>query len=98
MNVSLTPELDTFVQEKVRSGMYGSASEVLRAALRLLKEQDLIQQTRLDEIRAGVRRGAEQLGRGEFTEYASVDDLAEGLKAEFRTQYELEKQGQKTAV
>jgi len=40
MNVSLTPELDRFVAEKVESGRYTSASEVVREALRLLEEYD----------------------------------------------------------
>lgn len=34
MNVNLTPQLDRLVKEKVQSGMYGSASEVVREALR----------------------------------------------------------------
>lgn len=38
MNVSLTPELDKFVTDKVKSGRYNSASEVVREALRLLEE------------------------------------------------------------
>jgi len=36
MNVSLTAELDDFIQTQVESGMYGSASEVVRDGLRLL--------------------------------------------------------------
>jgi antitoxin ParD1/3/4 len=40
MNVSLTPELAAFVQGRVASGLYGSASEVVRAALRLLEEDE----------------------------------------------------------
>lgn len=40
MNVSLTPELEKFVNDKVKSGMYYSASEVIREGLRLLKERD----------------------------------------------------------
>ena len=36
MNVSITPELEAFVQAKVKSGMYQSASELFREALRLL--------------------------------------------------------------
>ncbi len=40
MNVNLTPELDRIVREKVKSGMYGSASEVVREALRrMLKDE-----------------------------------------------------------
>lgn len=40
MNVSLTPELEKFVQAKVESGRYTSASEVVREALRLMEKRD----------------------------------------------------------
>ena len=39
-NVSLTPELDTFIDTRVACGRYGNASEVVRAALRLLIQQE----------------------------------------------------------
>ena len=51
MNVSLTPELEELVNQKVRSGLYQTASEVVREALRLLKQRD-------DE----VRRADQQAG------------------------------------
>jgi antitoxin ParD1/3/4 len=41
MNVSLTKPLEEFVQTKVDTGMYASASEVIRAGLRALSEQEL---------------------------------------------------------
>ena len=40
MNVSVTPQLERFVQEQVESGRYHSASEVFRDGLRLLKEAE----------------------------------------------------------
>jgi antitoxin ParD1/3/4 len=40
MNVSLAPELERFVAETVAAGRYRSASEVVRAALRLLEKQE----------------------------------------------------------
>ncbi len=40
MNVSLTPELEKFVADKVATGHYASASEVVRAALRILEEEE----------------------------------------------------------
>ena len=43
MNVSLTSELEQYVREKVNSGMYYSASEVIREGLRLLKEREQLQ-------------------------------------------------------
>jgi antitoxin ParD1/3/4 len=51
MNVSLTPELEQLVREKVASGLYQTASEVVRDALRLLKERDRYQSLPLREAR-----------------------------------------------
>jgi antitoxin ParD1/3/4 len=47
MNVSLTPHLEKLVSQKVASGLYNSASEVIREALRLLEEQDRMRQLKL---------------------------------------------------
>jgi antitoxin ParD1/3/4 len=86
MNVSLTPELNGFVQQKVQSGMYHSASEVVRAGLRLLKEHESSYQFELDRVRQEIEIGAAQIERGEYTEYeaGSLWKLAEELKAEGR--------------
>lgn len=65
MNVSLTPELERFVQEKVHSGRYTSASEVVREALRLLEEQEKVRATQLTEFRAEIDRRLAALDRGE---------------------------------
>jgi antitoxin ParD1/3/4 len=65
MNVSLTPELEQLVSEKVATGMYQSASEVIREALRLLKERDEIHEHRVAELRREISIGLEQLRRGE---------------------------------
>jgi antitoxin ParD1/3/4 len=40
VTISLTPELNDYVKTKVQSGRYGSTSEVMREALRLLEQQD----------------------------------------------------------
>lgn len=57
MNVNLTPQLEEMVRAKVASGLYGSASEVVREALRLMGEQDRLREARLSELRAEIRRG-----------------------------------------
>lgn len=64
MNVSLTPELEKLVAEKVKSGRYTSASEVVREALRLLEEQEKLKQIHLTEIRQKIDRGLQQLDEG----------------------------------
>ena len=53
MNVSLTPELERFVQGKVRSGLYNNASEVIREGLRLLKETDEVRLQWREQIERG---------------------------------------------
>jgi antitoxin ParD1/3/4 len=65
MNVSLTPQLESFVQEKVASGLYTSASEVIRDALRMLEEQDQLRAVKLEALRKEIDKGWEQLERGE---------------------------------
>jgi antitoxin ParD1/3/4 len=53
------------VNEKVESGLYNSASEVIREGLRLLKEQDDLKRIRQEELRREVLKGYEQSQRGE---------------------------------
>lgn len=59
MNVNLTPQLEDLVRAKVSSGMYTSASEVVREALRLMQEQDQLREAKLEELRRDIRRGLE---------------------------------------
>ena len=72
MNVSLTPELEQFVQSRVASGLYQTASEVVREGLRLLEEREQARATALEELRAKIRRGIEQADRGELLEVGEV--------------------------
>ncbi|HEX2077399.1 MAG TPA: type II toxin-antitoxin system ParD family antitoxin [Longimicrobium sp.] len=81
MNVSLTPELERLVEEKVESGKYKSASEVVRHALRLLSREDAEHEARLEALRRDVDVGIAEIERGE----AIPGPLAvEQAKAEFR--------------
>jgi antitoxin ParD1/3/4 len=86
MNISLTPELDSYVQEKVHTGMYHSASEVVRAGLRLLRVQDQLRQARLDQLRSDIDVGIDQMEHGEFTQVSAegVGDLSAKIKSKGR--------------
>ena len=72
MNVSLTPELEQFVQSRVASGLFQSASEVVREGLRLLEEREQAREAAIGELRAKVRRGVEQADRGELLDGDAV--------------------------
>lgn len=65
MNISLTHELEALVQEKVRSGLYHSASEVIREALRLLQDQDQVRRVHLEALRKEIAIGVAQAEGGQ---------------------------------
>jgi antitoxin ParD1/3/4 len=72
MNVSLTPELEQLVQQKVKSGRYLSASEVVREGLRLLEERDRLYQARLADLQKEITLGIESSERGEVYDGETV--------------------------
>ncbi|MGA3326669.1 MAG: type II toxin-antitoxin system ParD family antitoxin [Terriglobia bacterium] len=72
MNVSLTPELEQFVQAKVESGRYNSASEVVREALRLLEDHEQARTTQLAEFNRELGRRLASLDSGERVDPAKV--------------------------
>jgi antitoxin ParD1/3/4 len=57
MNISLTVQFEEMIRKKVDSGLYGSASEVIREALRLLEERDRQHAIRLEQLRVEIKRG-----------------------------------------
>jgi antitoxin ParD1/3/4 len=59
LNVNLTPQLEELVRQKVSSGRYNSASEVVREALRLMEAQDQLRAAKLEQLRQDIREGLE---------------------------------------
>ena len=57
MNISLTPTLEKFVQDKVASGLYNSVSEVIREALRMMAAKDKISQDRIAQLNKEIQEG-----------------------------------------
>jgi antitoxin ParD1/3/4 len=69
MNVSLTPELEKFVEKEVNSGLYQTASEVVRAGLRRLKEDQEMRRPKtpatLQELETRLLEAVEALDAGQ---------------------------------
>ncbi len=70
-SLSLGEHWEAFIKSEVASGRYGSASEVVRDALRSLEEHN----TKLDALRIHLAEGASQAAAGEFIEDYSIDTL-----------------------
>lgn len=64
MNISLTPELEQYINAKVSSGMYTSASEVIRESLRLLHTYEDLQNQRIQQLNQSIEVGLNQLNAG----------------------------------
>jgi antitoxin ParD1/3/4 len=77
MNINLTPQLEGLVRQKVASGLYNSASEVVREALRLMDEQDRVRELKLEQLRKDIREGLES---GPATPWDVAEMKREGRK------------------
>ncbi len=61
MNTHLPAHLEQFVQAKVRSGRFSSSDEAITAAVRLLREQEEAEESRVLD---GIRQGLEDMRAG----------------------------------
>jgi len=75
MNVSLTPALEKMVQEKVKSGLYNNASEVIREALRLMKESEDVRRAKLKRLKAALAKGESDVSSGRVTVLDDQDEI-----------------------
>lgn len=80
----MSPELERLVARKVDSGLYQSASEVVREALRLLEEQHSLRERHLADARNKIQAGLDQLDRGQGIPVEQVHAAMKQKSAEFR--------------
>ncbi len=77
MNVSLTPELEELVNDEMKSGQYKSANEVVREGLRLVR----LRREKLAALRREIQLGIDDIERGDYVEYTSVEELFADVEA-----------------
>ena len=75
MNVSLTPALEKLVRQKVESGLYNNASEVIRQALRLMKESEDIRHAKLKRLKNELAKGEVDIASGRFTAIGNDEEF-----------------------
>jgi len=83
-NISLTPELDQFIDSRVESGLYESASEVVREGLRMLRHREELQQKQVERVRAKIEKGWQESERGEVVSDVEVREHFERRSAQRR--------------
>lgn len=88
MNITLPPELEKIIDQKIKSGRFNSPGEVVREGLRLLNEQNRIREWRLEELRGEVQKGIDEMRVGNYKSYSSGEELAEDIIREARKKFE----------
>jgi antitoxin ParD1/3/4 len=81
MNVSLPAEFVEFVEQEVASGEYGTASEVVRDSLRLLRREKAAREEKIAVLRREVNLGVDQAREGRLSK-RSISDIANSLRNE----------------
>jgi antitoxin ParD1/3/4 len=79
-SVALSPHFESFIQKQVKSGRYNNASEVVRAALRLLEDQHARAKLQQEELRAAIAAGLAS-GPGQ-----AADAVFDRLETKYRKQ------------
>lgn len=69
MNITLKPELEKLVQEKVARGEYDTADDFVGEAVQRLIDEEQGDDANLDEIRARIDAAETEIDRGEYVEY-----------------------------
>lgn len=77
-SLSLGEHWEVFIKNEIASGRYGSASEVVRDALRNLEDR----KSKLEALRAHLSEGEEQARGGEFVTDYSIENIIQGLDNE----------------
>ena len=82
MDITLTPQINTWIAEKVAQGMYSSSSEVIAEGIRLLKRQEEQRLSMVKDLRQEILVGMKQLDAGKSVPFDTA--LVSVIKAKGR--------------
>ena len=68
ITVTLSPELEAFIEERVAAGRFATAGEAVREGLRLLEEREQEREAVLAELRGEIELGVEQARAGKLSD------------------------------
>lgn len=79
-SISISDHFDGFISSQIEAGRYETASEVVRAGLRMLEDYETGYQRQIDTLRAHLDEGIAQLDRGEGVRMTVKEAIAEHKK------------------
>jgi antitoxin ParD1/3/4 len=79
-SVLLTEHQEQVIEKLVETGRYQDASDVLREGLRLVEERESADAAKLDTLRQAIRVGIEDVERGDYKQFASIEELERYLR------------------
>lgn len=91
-NINLTDALDRFVAEQVESGQFQNASEVVRAGLRLLRDEEEQRARKLELLRQAVQEGWDSFDRGEGVVIHDIDAFFDQMMDEIDAEVSAEEE------
>ncbi len=83
MNISMPPELENFVHSQIALGVYGSESELVSEALRLLYDREDARQRKIQKLNAEIQHGLDQIERGEVVTAEEAKKRMNDFKQKF---------------
>ena len=80
MDVSLSSDVEAYINEQIAAGVYPSANEAIREGVRLMKEQDALNQIRLEALRAQIAVGTAQIESGDVIEHKNAEEFLQAIQ------------------
>jgi antitoxin ParD1/3/4 len=96
-NINLTEHCDGFVERQISSGRYGNASEIVRAALRLLEERDQVREAKLKALRRAAKHGFDEIEQGQglvLKGRKALDRFLDDIEVEVQRSPKLRRRGE----
>ncbi|HEY8751142.1 MAG TPA: type II toxin-antitoxin system ParD family antitoxin [Tepidisphaeraceae bacterium] len=76
MHVQIKPELQRFMDDQIKSGLYESSDDMINAALATLQAREDLSSQEIEELRAEVDEGIAEADRGEFVDFTAETIIA----------------------
>ncbi len=94
MEITLSPELEKFINRKIKSGKFSSPSEAVNELLlRSFKAEEADREAQRENLRREIQKGIDAIREGNCKTYDSADEMMEDVIKEARAEFDSRKNG-----